>query len=167
LFNVSKYLPPNYDMWVSISDLVETIVTAPCSDASYSTESLERNMKAFLRGNVTSDSAGDSLTITTGGSSSTLRPSTDGLYDMGILSFAKGQNTLTVDVDGLCLEWFRVVGSEAYAGSTDGGIAFPTDRFIGAGERLFAVEKQGSAVGENPIEGIHLIRYRIWLKGGI
>ena len=74
LLNISKYLPSNYDMWVSISDLKETITnlsnTAPpiscpfpntlkcplCFNKaiSYNTRYLERNMTTMLQVNVSS-----------------------------------------------------------------------------------------------------------------
>ncbi len=210
LLNISKYLPSNYDMWVSISDLKETITnlssptTSSCPSPntfncplcenkaiSYYTRYLERNMTTMLQVNVSSrvnllnnPSGNTPLIIRVNfpysGQQRILPVSSkiNGTALVGPFNFGKGVNDVTLRIDTGCVYWFRILGSAAYAGSTNdsmlnlgagftGEINTTNDRFVGAGERLFAVKKPWPLHQfENPVEGVHLLRYRIWLKGG-
>src|SRR3989344_8808864 len=49
LLNVSKFLPANYDMWISVSDLKESIVSSCSGSPSVVTLALERPMNATVQ----------------------------------------------------------------------------------------------------------------------
>ena len=78
-------------------------------------------------------------------------------------NFTTGINTVTFTNcnadENIEIEWFRVIGSDAYALETD--ITLPTNRFIGSGERIIA------AVQGETFYGFHNVRYWIWLKSSI
>ncbi len=185
LLNLSYFLPTNYVMWVSISDLRETLLTpftisgptAGCFDSDiivYFADSipLERSVTAYLQFNVSVKSGGGFLDVYINlGQLKKVEVTKDGIYTIGPFTFNKGKNGVTFFViyapANFCVHWYRILGTEAYALSTNesSDFAFPTDRFIGSGERVFTVTKQDPPPGENPIEGVHIARYRVWLKG--
>ena len=180
LLNLSLYLPGNYEMWVSVSDTKETVMslTPPYKDCFDTAATavvqgvlLERDIIGLLQVNITVGVAVNGAKNARVNGVLKVIPgvSKSGLYTIGLFNFKKGANTVqftsgALDPD-VCVEWFRILGSEAYAGSTNENIQFPSDRFIGAGERFVAVKKQVLGVS-NPMEGTHIVRYRVWLKGG-
>ncbi len=177
--NLSRFLPSNYQMWVSVSDLKETplgtIVSGQpqghCSGLwqDFFTAPLERNnMTAFLELNLTGSGL---LEIDVNGKYQNFGPPTNSTFFLGPFTFLKGVNKVSLRGDAVCIYWFRVVGSEAYAGSTNETMVqnnlFPTDRFVGSGERVFTFKKPLPLDPiDRPIEGTHIIKYRIWVKGG-
>lgn len=176
--NISRFLPPNYEMWVSVSDLKESIAGFPiCSSGSYvnvNTASLERDMNAYIQINTSNIGAfGGVLDVLVNGKQilRPLKPGVSTIITTGLFPFRKGVNVVGIRADGLCAYWMRVVGSEVYAGSTNETMAlnnlFPKDRFIGSGAHLVTVKKQTKLnPQESALEGTHIIRYKIWLKGG-
>ncbi|MEK6840140.1 MAG: hypothetical protein AABX72_04295 [Nanoarchaeota archaeon] len=181
--NLSRFLPSNYEMWVSVSDLKETVLDSDpvlpgaqphCGGVwgSFWTAPLERKMDALVEMNITGIGQYGILVQTKiNGKQTDINPYSNGTTVVGMFPFNKGQNNLTVRIDGACAHWFRVLGSEAYAGSTNETMyannLFPKDRFIGSGEHFVTIKKPWALnIKENPIEGTHRIRYRIWLKGG-
>jgi hypothetical protein len=199
MLNVSRLLPPNYAMWISISDLKESVFDDAglgwndgdgCYDSQLAglmdgneftilTEPIERDMVAMLQVNITSRSEKGGGTggerrfnaFTPGSPLKTVTITPDGgVYVFGPFSFTKGVNTVTMfrEDKEICFHWLRVVGTEAYAGSTNETIwyrnLFPKDRFVGAGERMFIAGNQDVIAQNSTVEGLHLVRYRIWLR---
>ncbi len=74
----------------------------------------------------------------------------------------------TADLDGrYTIFWYRVMGTEAYMGSTSK--TAPTDRFVGAGNRYFVNTfkpplKSGETKKIDNILDIHGVRHLIWIK---
>jgi hypothetical protein len=193
MLNLSTYLPANYQLWMSLSDVKETVIPAfapvagaPCFPAVPTTfyfanaEPLQREIKAMLQLNVTVINSGSvALSSINLGQITPFSVSQSGLYTLGPFKFMKGTNGVTIVLDpsfvptgqpqNVCIHWFRILGTEEYAGSTNETMyiqdLFPKDRFIGSGERVIGVKKSGNFT-DNPYEGTHLLRYRVWLKGG-
>lgn len=208
LLNISAYLPPNYEMWISISDLKETslvayksffplIAPAICFDAAnaptfFAVQGLtfQQDTTALLQFNITLLSGTASFdvnvckgcTLATYGTSQkqtvSMKAEKSGVYTTpSPFSFQKGssnvvvfKNTDTATLAQMCVYWFRALGAEEYARSTNETMyltnTFPHDRFITSGERIFSVRKMSPQNGESPFQGAHISRYRIWLKGG-
>ena len=187
--NFSRFLPGNYEMWASVSDLKETLVyTLPCTGSnptqtspSYDSLPLEKNMSTYLQLNITALSNLDgvlqyikifqSQVVTNYYFKGSTSGTNSSIHTFGPFPFGSGINKIFFDIDGGCVVWYRILGTEAYAGSTNETLvyrdAFPKDRFIGTGQHLFTTKKLGLLIpGENRVEGTHLVRYKIWLKGG-
>ncbi len=182
-FNVSAYLPINYEMKFVLTDMKESIVNsttntgvgATCDASSCWGTPIVVNTLPVEKGDFivrfayTSVDPDGVITATLNGVTVEFTHNSSaaksGLTLFGeFYPFAEGVNAMTFSTwgpQGIAtyprLQWFRVVGSFGYAAENKTE-AIPTDRFIGSGQRVFSVDQNGV------FKDLHLARFYIWLK---
>jgi len=153
---------------VQVSDLKESLVDQELVSnndrINVSTLPLENAGSYLLQVNISSvsGSAPDFSAQVNAGPFQTIKDiQTDGIYMFNkSFTFNEGTNWVTMWKKGgsVKVAWFRVLGSEAYAGSTN-ETAAPTDRFVGTGERFITAYHPNWDKWTT-----HWVRFKVWLK---
>ena len=177
--NFSSYIPLGYDMKFTITDLKESIVNKTtcsgigclvgCNDNGCSGKDLLFNTLDIERDGVFYIEVGytDKAPFNIGLVNVTVNDVTEPNSQLNItrhtipvipapFNFTPGINELEFDASDLDLNWFRIIGSAAYAASTNKTV--PTDRFVGTGQRVFSTDNNGEFISLN------IVRFHIWLK---
>lgn len=166
--NLSLYLPRNYRMWLEMADMKETVCALPpCTgDFALTTLPLEKPQNALIQVNLSVIGSSPTLTINTTGPPLTITPLQSGIYTLGQFTFPVGPSSVNFQTNDIDVGWFKILGTAAYAGSTNETLVIPQSNFVGTGEQYFTVTKTANlSSGESPIEGIHRVRFKIWIEG--
>lgn len=166
---INTSIPPNYQLVVQVSDLKESLVDQELVNnrdrINVSTLPLENAGSYLLQVNISSvsGSAPDFFTQVNAGPFQTINDiQTGGIYTFNkSFTFIEGINWVTMWKRGgsVKVAWFRVLGSEAYAGSTNETAVAPKDRFVGTGERFITAYHPTFDKWTT-----HWVRFKVWLK---
>lgn len=177
IINISKYLPPNYNATIEISDLRETVINAAsvicvsppvgqtdcctvmgCNGTfNVSTMHLTQGGNYFVMVGTSYTKNGTAIGMSspTGVLPFFTKVGNNRFVPLNTHPFSFGVSSLKVTANDTAVIFVKILGEKAYSANTS--VLLPSNTFIGTGERMF------SYVNGNTFEPRY-VKFYIWIK---